>query len=223
MSRPKFERTKPHCNVGTIGHVDHGKTTLTAAITHTLAGIGVTKPYGFWEIDNAPEEKARGITIAISHVEYESPKRGEVNLRDRLGQHRHAGDTCPEGRARGEREGRALEGTGDKGIARGNNEWVDKLWALVDAVDTYSPTPQREVEKPFLMEVEDIFTITGRGTVATGRVERGKVKVGEEVESVGLRAQAKKTVVTGSEMFRKTLDEAVAGDNVGVLLRGGAK
>src|SRR5205809_13903 len=114
----------------------------------------------------------------------------------------------------------ALEGTGGKGIARGKNEWVDKLWALVDAVDTYIPTPQREVEKPFLMAVEDIFTITGRGTVATGRVERGKVKVGEEVEIVGLRAQAKKTVVTGIEMFRKTLDEAVAGDNVGVLLRG---
>src|SRR5437667_8167991 len=114
----------------------------------------------------------------------------------------------------------AREGAGGKGIARGKNEWVDKLWALVDAVDTYIPTPQREVEKPFLMAVEDIFTITGRGTVATGRVERGKVKVGEEVEIVGLRAQAKKTVVTGIEMFRKTLDEAVAGDNVGVLLRG---
>ena len=294
MSRPKFERTKPHCNVGTIGHVDHGKTTLTAAITHTLAGIGVTKPYGFWEIDNAPEEKARGITIAISHVEYESPKRHyahvdcpghadyiknmitgaaqmdgailvvsaadgpmpqtrehillarqvnvpyivvflnkvdmvddpellelvEVEVRDLLSQYQYPGDKIPVIRGSALKALEALEGTGGKGIARGKNEWVDKMWALVDAVDTYIPTPQREVDKPFLMAVEDIFTITGRGTVATGRVERGKVKVGEEVEIVGLRAQAKKTVVTGIEMFRKTLDEAVAGDNVGVLLRG---
>src|SRR5437879_2874462 len=259
MSRPKFERTKPHCNVGTIGHVDHGKTTLTAAITHTLAGIGVTKPYGFWEIDNAPEEKARGITIAISHVEYESPKRHyahvdcpghadyiknmitgaaqmdgailvvsaadgpmpqtrehillarqvnvpyivvflnkvdmvddpellelvEVEVRDLLSQYQYPGDKIPVIRGSALKALEALEGTGGKGIARGKNEWVDKLWALVDAVDTYIPTPQREVEKPFLMAVEDIFTITGRGTVATGRVERGKGKVGEEVGGGG--------------------------------------
>src|SRR5436190_1884034 len=198
MSRPKFERTKPHCNVGTIGHVDHGKTTLTAAITHTLAGIGVTKPYGFWEIDNAPEEKARGITIAISHVEYESPKRHYAHV------------DCP--------------GHADyiKNMITGaaQMDGVILVVSAADGVDTYIPTPQREVDKPFLRAVEDIFTITGRGTVATGRVERGKLKVGEEVEIVGLRPQAKKTVVTGIEMFRKTLDEAVAGDNVGVLLRG---
>jgi len=291
MAKQKFERTKPHVNVGTIGHVDHGKTTLTAAITQALSGIGVTKPYGFWEIDNAPEEKARGITIAISHVEYESPKRHyahidapghadyiknmitgaaqmdgavlvvsaadgpmpqtrehvllarqvnvpyivvflnkvdmvddpellelvEVEVRDLLNQYQFPGDDIPviKGSAL-----KALE-TLEKGHkARGQDEWVDKIWELVDAIDSYIPTPARDVDKPFLMSVEDIFTITGRGTVATGRVERGQVKVGEEVEIVGLRDQSKKTVVTGIEMFRKTLDEAVAGDNVGVLLRG---
>src|SRR5207253_10775577 len=146
--------------------------------------------------------------------------RGGGEGRALLGGYQCRGDRSRGSRGSGLKALEALEGTGGKGIARGKNEWVDKLWALVDAVDTYIPTPQREVEKPFLMAVEDIFTITGRGTVATGRVERGKVKVGEEVEIVGLRAQAKKTVVTGIEMFRKTLDEAVAGDNVGVLLRG---
>jgi elongation factor Tu len=291
MAKQKFERTKPHVNVGTIGHVDHGKTTLTAAITQTLAGIGVTKPYGFWEIDNAPEEKARGITIAISHVEYESPKRHyahidapghadyiknmitgaaqmdgavlvvsaadgpmpqtrehvllarqvnvpyivvflnkvdmvddpellelvEVEVRDLLNQYKFPGDEIPviKGSAL-----KALEVLEKGHKKRGEDEWVDKIWELVDAVDSYIPTPTRAVDKPFLMSVEDIFTITGRGTVATGRVERGQVKVGEEVEIVGLREAAKKTVVTGIEMFRKTLDEAVAGDNVGVLLRG---
>ncbi|MDR7401406.1 MAG: elongation factor Tu [Armatimonadota bacterium] len=299
MSKPKFERTKPHVNVGTIGHVDHGKTTLTAAITHTLAGIGVTKPYGFWEIDNAPEEKARGITIAISHVEYESPKRHyahvdcpghadyiknmitgaaqmdgailvvsaadgpmpqtrehillarqvnvpyivvflnkvdmvedpellelvEVEVRDLLTQYQFPGDKVPVVRGSALKALEALESGQVKavpgqGAPRGVNPWVDKIWELVDAVDTYIPTPQREVDKPFLMAVEDIFSITGRGTVATGRVERGTLRVGEEVEIVGLRPQPKRTVVTGIEMFRKTLDEAVAGDNVGVLLRG---
>src|SRR5207247_1105367 len=187
MSRPKFQRTKPHCNVGTIGHVDHGKTTLTAAITHTLAGIGVTKPYGFWEIDNAPEEKARGITIAISHVEYESPKRHYAHV-DCPG-HADYSKNRITGAAQvdGARQG---VGGGGRGRARGKNGGGEKLWALVEAVDTYTPTPQGEVERPFLMAVEDIFTITGGGTVATGRVERGKVKVGEEVEIVGLRAQA---------------------------------
>jgi elongation factor Tu len=291
MAKQKFERTKPHVNVGTIGHVDHGKTTLTAAITQTLAGIGVTKPYGFWEIDNAPEEKARGITIAISHVEYESPNRHyahidapghadyiknmitgaaqmdgavlvvsaadgpmpqtrehvllarqvnvpyivvflnkvdmvddpellelvEVEVRDLLNQYKFPGDEIPVIKGSALKALEVLE-KGQK--KRGEDEWVDKLWELVDAVDSYIPTPTRAVDKPFLMSVEDIFTITGRGTVATGRVERGQVKVGEEVEIVGLREAAKKTVVTGIEMFRKTLDEAVAGDNVGVLLRG---
>jgi len=292
MAKAKFERTKPHVNIGTIGHVDHGKTTLTAAITHTLAGIGVTQPKGYYDIDNAPEERARGLTINISHVEYESPKRHyahidapghadyiknmitgaaqmdgailvvsasdgpmpqtrehvllarqvnvphivvflnkvdmvddpellelvEVEVRDLLSKYQFPGDKTPIIRGSALRALEALEK--QPGLKRGQNEWVDKIWELVDAVDSYIPTPQRETEKPFLMSVEDIFTITGRGTVATGRVERGKVKVGEEVEIVGLRPQAKRTVVTGIEMFRKTLDEAVAGDNVGVLLRG---
>jgi len=292
MAKAKFERTKPHVNIGTIGHVDHGKTTLTAAITHTLAGIGVTQPKGYYDIDNAPEERARGLTINISHVEYESPKRHyahidapghadyiknmitgaaqmdgailvvsasdgpmpqtrehvllarqvnvphivvflnkvdmvddpellelvEVEVRDLLSKYQFPGDKTPIIRGSALRALEALEK--QPGLKRGQNEWVDKLWELVDAVDSYIPTPQRETEKPFLMSVEDIFTITGRGTVATGRVERGRCRVGEEVEIVGLRPQAKRTVVTGIEMFRKTLDEAVAGDNVGVLLRG---
>ena len=294
MAKAKFERTKPHVNIGTIGHVDHGKTTLTAAITHTLAGIGVTQPKGYYDIDNAPEERARGLTINISHVEYESPKRHyahidapghadyiknmitgaaqmdgailvvsaadgpmpqtrehvllarqvnvpyivvflnkidmvddpellelvEVEVRDLLTKYQFPGEKTPIVRGSALKALEALEGAGGKGIPRGQNEWVDKIWELIDAVDSYIPTPAREVDKPFLMAVEDIFTITGRGTVATGRVERGKVKVGEEVEIVGLRPESKRTVVTGIEMFRKTLDEAVAGDNVGVLLRG---
>jgi len=292
MAKAKFERTKPHVNIGTIGHVDHGKTTLTAAITHVLAGTGITKPYGFWEIDNAPEEKARGITIAISHVEYETAKRHyahidapghadyiknmitgaaqmdgailvvsaadgpmpqtrehvllarqvnvphlvvflnkvdmvddpellelvEVEVRDLLTTYQFPGDKIPVIRGSALKALEALEkGQGKKA---GENEWADGIRALMEAVDNYIPTPSREVDKPFLMAVEDIFTITGRGTVATGRVERGKLKVGEEVEIVGLRPTAKKTVVTGIEMFRRTLEETVAGDNVGVLLRG---
>ncbi|MDQ7844702.1 MAG: elongation factor Tu [Armatimonadota bacterium] len=293
MAKAKFERTKPHVNIGTIGHVDHGKTTLTAAITHTLAGIGVTEAKGYYDIDNAPEEKARGLTINISHVEYETEKRHyahidapghadyiknmitgaaqmdgailvvsaadgpmpqtrehvllarqvnvpyivvflnkvdmvddpelldlvEVEVRELLTRYQFPGEKVPVVRGSATKALEVLE-QAPGAIKRGQNEWVDRIWALMDAVDSYIPTPQREVDKPFLMAVEDIFTITGRGTVATGRVERGKLRVGEEVEIVGLREQAKKTVVTGIEMFRKTLDEAVAGDNVGVLLRG---
>ncbi|MHB8733061.1 MAG: elongation factor Tu [bacterium] len=292
MAKAKFERTKPHVNVGTIGHVDHGKTTLTAAITGVLASLGKTKALGFYEIDNAPEEKERGITIAISHVEYETEKRHyahvdcpghadyiknmitgaaqmdgailvvsaadgpmpqtrehillarqvgvpyivvflnkvdmvddpellelvEVEVRDLLKQYQFPGDEIPvvKGSAL-----KALEAVAAKAkVARGGEAAAQCIWELMDAVDSYIPTPEREVDKPFLMSVEDIFTITGRGTVATGRVERGRLKVGEEVEIVGLRPAAKKTVATGIEMFRKTLDEGQAGDNIGVLLRG---
>jgi elongation factor Tu len=292
MAKAKFERTKPHVNVGTIGHVDHGKTTLTAAITGVLATLGKTKRLGFYEIDNAPEEKERGITIAISHVEYETEKRHyahvdcpghadyiknmitgaaqmdgailvvsaadgpmpqtrehillarqvgvpyivvflnkvdmvddpellelvEVEVRDLLKQYQFPGDAVPVIRGSALR---ALEAVEEKAkVGRGEDGRAACIWELMDAVDTYIPTPQRDVDKPFLMSVEDIFTITGRGTVATGRVERGRLRLGEEVEIVGLRPQAKKTVATGIEMFRKVLDEAVAGDNIGVLLRG---
>ena len=292
MAKQKFERTKPHVNIGTIGHVDHGKTTLTAAVTHALAVAGKTKAMGFYEIDNAPEEKERGITIAISHVEYETGARHyahidcpghadyiknmitgaaqmdgailvvsaadgpmpqtrehillarqvnvpyvvvflnkvdmvddpellelvELEVRELLSAYKFPGDDLPVVRGSALRALEALQG--NPKTQRGENEWVDGVWALMDAVDKYVPSPQREVEKPFLMAVEDIFTITGRGTVATGRVERGKLKVGEEVEIVGLRPEARRTVVTGLEMFRKSLEETLAGDNVGVLLRG---
>ncbi len=292
MAKAKFERTKPHVNVGTIGHVDHGKTTLTAAITGVLATLGKTKALGFYEIDNAPEEKERGITIAISHVEYETEKRHyahvdcpghadyiknmitgaaqmdgailvvsaadgpmpqtrehillarqvgvpyivvflnkvdmvedpellelvEVEVRDLLNQYEFPGDKLPVIRGSALR---ALEAVAEKGkVGRGQDARAAAIWQLMDAVDTAIPTPKRDVDKPFLMSVEDNFTITGRGTVATGRVERGRLRLGEEVEIVGLRTQAKKTVATGIEMFRKVLDEGVAGDNIGVLLRG---
>jgi len=292
MAKQKFQRTKPHVNIGTIGHVDHGKTTLTAAITYTLAGVGKTAAKGYYDIDNAPEEKERGLTINISHVEYETGARHyahvdcpghadyvknmitgaaqmdgailvvsgsdgpmpqtrehillarqvnvpyivvflnkidmvddpelldlvEVEVRELLSKYQFPGNEIPVIRGSGLKALEALEG--NPKLAKGQNEWVDKVWELMEAVDKYIPTPQREVDKPFLMAVEDIFTITGRGTVATGRVERGKVQVGEEVEIVGLRAEAKRTVVTGLEMFRKSLDEALAGDNIGILLRG---
>ncbi|MDR7539346.1 MAG: elongation factor Tu [Armatimonadota bacterium] len=292
MAKPRFERTKPHVNVGTIGHVDHGKTTLTAAITHALAHEGLAQPKGYYDIDNAPEERQRGLTINISHVEYETGKRHyahidcpghadyiknmitgaaqmdgailvvsaadgpmpqtrehillarqvnvpaivvflnkvdmvddpelldlvEVEVRELLTRYQFPGNEIPVVRGSALKALEVLEG--NPRVRRGEDAWVDRIYELMDAVDGYIPTPVREVDKPFLMAVEDIFTITGRGTVATGRVERGKVKVGEEVEIVGLRAEARRTVVTGLEMFRKTLEEAVAGDNIGVLLRG---
>ncbi|EKE04188.1 MAG: hypothetical protein ACD_20C00097G0005 [uncultured bacterium] len=291
MARAKFERTKPHVNVGTIGHVDHGKTTLTAAITFSLAAAGQAEAKAFDQIDAAPEEKARGITISTAHVEYETVERHyahvdcpghadyvknmitgaaqmdgailvisaadgpmpqtrehillarqvgvpklvvflnkvdmvddpelldlvELESRDLLSVYEFDGDNLPFVRGSALK---ALEAvTANPKIARGENEWVDKIWELMDAVDSYVPTPERATDLPFLMPVEDVFSITGRGTVATGRVERGKVKVGEEVEIVGFHP-TRKTVCTGVEMFRKQLDEGLAGDNIGALLRG---
>jgi elongation factor Tu len=291
MARAKFERNKPHVNIGTVGHVDHGKTSLTAAITLTLAASGKAKARKYDEIDAAPEEKARGITINTAHVEYETDERHyahvdcpghadyvknmitgaaqmdggilvvsaadgpmpqtrehillakqvgvpslvvflnkedqvddaellelvELEVRELLSQYEFPGDDIPivTGSAL-----KALEAlTANPKIAKGDNEWVDKIYSLMDAVDEYIPTPEREVDKPFLMAVEDVFSITGRGTVATGRIERGKVKVGETVEVIGIR-DTRTTTVTGVEMFQKTLEEGLAGDNVGLLLRG---
>ena len=291
MGKAHYERTKPHVNIGTIGHVDHGKTTLTAAITMALAVEGEAQIMAYDQIDKAPEEKARGITINTAHVEYETAKRHyahvdcpghadyvknmitgaaqmdgailvvsaadgpmpqtrehillarqsgvpyiivflnkadqvddpelielvEMEVRDLLNEYEYPGDDIPiiVGSAY-----EAMEALiKNPNIKRGENEWVDKIWELMDAVDAYIPTPQRDVDKPFLMPIEDIFTITGRGTVVTGRVDRGKLKTGDEIEIVGLM-DTKKTVVTGVEMFRKTLDEAMAGDNIGALLRG---
>ena len=292
MAREKFERTKPHVNIGTIGHVDHGKTTLTAAITATLAlgGTAVAKNYA--DIDAAPEERARGITINTAHVEYETDNRHyahvdcpghadyvknmitgaaqmdgailvvsaadgpmpqtrehillskqvgvpdivvflnkedqvddpellelvELEVRELLSAYDFPGEDIPicPGSAL-----QALEAiSANPGIQRGENPWVDKIFALMDAVDEYIPTPERDVEKTFLMAIEDVFSITGRGTVATGRIERGVIKVGENVEIVGLSEETKTTTITGIEMFQKTLDEGYAGDNVGILLRG---
>jgi elongation factor Tu len=285
MAKAKFERTKPHMNVGTIGHVDHGKTTLTSAITRVLAHKGMAEYQDFWSIDKAPEEKERGITIAVAHVEYETANRHyahidcpghadyvknmitgaaqmdgavlvvsaadgpmpqtrehillarqvgvpamvvflnkvdmvddpelldlvELEVRELLTQYEFPGDEIP-----------FVRGSALKAMESG--EWEAEetkcVHEVLAAIDEYIPTPERDVDKPFLMPVEDVFTITGRGTVATGRVERGKVRTGEEVELVGLSAESKKTVCTGVEMFRKTLDEGQAGDNIGVLLRG---
>lgn len=291
MARGKFERKKPHVNIGTIGHVDHGKTTLTAAITMALASQGGGKGRRYDDIDSAPEEKARGITINTAHVEYETENRHyahvdcpghadyvknmitgaaqmdgailvvsgadgpmpqtkehillakqvgvpnvvvflnkedqvddeellelvELEVRETLDNYEFPGDEIPivAGSAL-----LALEAlTENPQLKAGENKWVDKIYELMRQVDSYIPTPERETDKPFLMAVEDVFSITGRGTVATGRVERGAVKVGESVELVGL-APTRATTVTGLEMFQKTLDESVAGDNVGVLLRG---
>ena len=287
MAKQKFERNKPHVNIGTIGHVDHGKTTTTAAITLCLSKTGNATVMRFDEIDKAPEEKERGITINTSHVEYQTAERHyahvdcpghadyvknmitgaaqmdgailvvsaadgpmpqtrehillarqvgvpyivvwlnkvdmvddevlievvEVEVRDLLNQYEFPGDEIP-----------IIKGSGLKALECGcgsrDCQWCSKIWDLMDAVDKYIPTPQRAVDKPFLMPVEDVFTITGRGTVATGRVERGTIKVGEEVHIIGLQEEVRKTVVTGVEMFRKLLDQAEAGDNVGLLLRG---
>ena len=291
MAREKFERSKPHVNIGTIGHVDHGKTTLTAAITSTLAAMGDSKAMNYADIDAAPEEKARGITINTAHVEYETAARHyahvdcpghadyvknmitgaaqmdggilvcsaadgpmpqtrehillarqvgvpglvvflnkkdmvdddellelvEMEVRELLSSYEFPGDDIPitAGSAL-----KALEYMQAKPkTQRGENEWVDGIYALMDTVDSYIQTPERETDKPFLMAIEDVFSISGRGTVATGRIERGQVKVQEEVEIVGLR-DTRKTTVTGIEMFRKLLDMGQAGDNAGLLLRG---
>ena len=292
MAREKFDRSKPHVNIGTIGHVDHGKTTLTAAITMAMAAAnGTASGKKYDEIDAAPEERARGITINTAHVEYETKTRHyahvdcpghadyvknmitgaaqmdgailvvsasdgpmpqtrehvmladqvgvpyivvflnkedqvddadllelvELEVRETLNQYKFPGDDVPvvTGSAL-----LALEAvTENTSIKPGDSKWVDKIYDLMDQVDEYIPTPTRDVDKPFLMPVEDVFSITGRGTVATGRIERGKVTIGDTIEIVGL-ADTRKTTVTGLEMFQKTLDESLAGDNVGVLLRG---
>src|SRR5947209_8410196 len=201
MAKEKFDRSKPHCNVGTIGHIDHGKTTLTAAITKVLAKNNPKIQFrSFDSIDNAPEERERGITIATAHVEYETKNRHYAHV------------DCP-GHDVPVVRGSAL------GALNGEAQWEAKIDELMEAVDKFVPQPTRSVELPFLMPIEDIFSISGRGTVVTGRIERGKVRVGEDVEIVGFR-ETRKSVCTGVEMFKKQLDEGMAGDNAGILLRG---
>ncbi|MEC0247183.1 elongation factor Tu [Paenibacillus chitinolyticus] len=283
MAKAKFERNKPHVNIGTIGHVDHGKTTLTAAITNVLSKRYGGAAVAFDQIDKAPEERERGITISTAHVEYETPNRHyahvdcpghadyvknmitgaaqmdgailvvsaadgpmpqtrehillsrqvgvpyivvfmnkcdmvedeellelvEMEIRDLLSEYEFPGDDTP-----------IIRGSAREALQNPDGEWADKIIELFEQVDTYIPTPERETDKPFLMPVEDVFSITGRGTVATGRVERGTVKVQDEVEIVGIAEETRKCVVTGVEMFRKLLDSAQAGDNIGALLRG---
>ena len=241
MAKEKYERTKPHVNIGTIGHVDHGKTTLTAAITKVLSEKGYAEFSDYANIDKAPEERERGITINTAHVEYETDKRHyahvdcpghavpamvvylnkadqvddpelielvEMEVRELLSSYDFPGDEIP-----------IIVGSALKAL-EGDEEAKKSILDLMDAIDDYIPTPDRPTDKPFLMPIEDVFTITGRGTVATGRVERGTVKVGDTVEIVGMSEEAKTTVVTGVEMFRKLLDLAEAGDNIGALLRG---
>ena len=284
MAKAKFERSKPHCNIGTIGHVDHGKTTTTAAITKVLAArVAGNAQVDFENIDKAPEERERGITISTAHVEYQTEKRHyahvdcpghadyvknmitgaaqmdgailvvaatdgvmaqtrehillsrqvgvpyivvfmnkcdmvedeellelvEMEIRELLNEYEFPGDDTP-----------IIQGSALKALEDPNGEWGDKIMELMDAVDSYIPDPERDTDKPFLMPVEDVFSITGRGTVATGRVERGTLHVSYEVEIVGIHEDVRKVVVTGIEMFRKLLDEAQAGDNIGALLRG---
>ncbi|MEK7298982.1 MAG: elongation factor Tu [Candidatus Margulisiibacteriota bacterium] len=287
MAKEKFDRSKPHVNIGTIGHVDHGKTTLTAAITRVLSSQGLAEFKAYDQIDAAPEEKARGITIATAHVEYQTEKRHyahvdcpghadyiknmitgaaqmdggilvvsaadgpmpqtrehillarqvnvpslvvflnkcdmvddpellelvEMEVRELLSKYEYPGDTTPIIR------GSALKALNASDASRDSAD-AKCIWELMDAVDSFIPIPEREVDKPFLMPIEDIFTITGRGTVATGRVERGRVKVGDDLEIVGMADEVIKTTITGIEMFRKLLDEGQAGDNMGALLRG---
>ena len=292
MARQKFERTKPHVNIGTIGHVDHGKTTLTAAITRVLSKNGLAEYQPYDRIDSAPEERARGVTINIYHAEYQTETRHyahvdcpghadyiknmitgaaqmdgailvvaatdgpmpqtrehillarqvnvpaivvfmnkvdmvdddelldlvELEVRELLSKYGFPGDEVPVIRGSGLQ---VVEAPDSEDWSRNtSNRWIKAIWELMDAVDSYIPLPQRELDKPFLMAVEDVFTITGRGTVSTGRVERGVLKTGEEVEIIGFRDETRKTVVTSIEMFRKILDTAEAGDNVGLLLRG---
>ncbi|GEN35293.1 MULTISPECIES: elongation factor Tu [Aneurinibacillus] len=283
MAKAKFERTKPHVNIGTIGHVDHGKTTLTAAITTVLSQTGKAQAMDYGSIDAAPEERERGITISTAHVEYETDNRHyahvdcpghadyvknmitgaaqmdgailvvsaadgpmpqtrehillsrqvgvpyivvfmnkcdmvddeellelvEMEIRDLLSEYEFPGDDIP-----------VIKGSAKEALDNPTGEWAQKILELMDAVDSYIPTPERAVDQPFLMPIEDVFSITGRGTVATGRVERGIVKVGDQVEILGLTEEPKTTTVTGVEMFRKLLDQAEAGDNIGALLRG---
>ena len=284
MAKAKFERTKPHCNIGTIGHVDHGKTTLTAAITKVLSTrVEGNTAENFEDIDKAPEERERGITISTAHVEYQTEKRHyahvdcpghadyvknmitgaaqmdgailvvaatdgvmaqtkehillsrqvgvpyivvfmnkcdmvddeellelvDMEIRELLNEYDFPGDDTP-----------IIQGSALMALEDPNGEWGDKIMELMDAVDTWIPNPERDTDKPFLMPIEDIFSITGRGTVATGRVERGVLHVSDEVEIVGITDETRKVVITGVEMFRKLLDEAQAGDNIGALLRG---
>ncbi len=227
MAKEKFERTKPHVNIGTIGHVDHGKTTLTAAITLVLSkrvAGNEGKIKSFDQIDNAPEEKERGITINTAHVEYETANRHYAHV-DCPG---HADYVKNMVTGAAQMDGAIIVVAATDGpmpqtrehiLLNGVEKWEDKVMELMDAVDTWIPLPPRDIDKPFLMPVEDIFSITGRGTVATGRIEAGVIKVGDEVEILGL-GEDRKSVVTGVEMFRKLLDTGEAGDNVGLLLRG---
>ena len=282
MAKAKFDRSKPHCNIGTIGHVDHGKTTLTAAITKVLAErvTGNEKVY-FENIDKAPEERERGITISTAHVEYQTEKRHYAHVdcpghadyvknmitgaaqmdgailvvaatdgvmaqtKEHILLSRQVGvpyivvflnkcdmvddpelielvemEVTEQLEEYGFNDCPIVKGSALKALEDPNGEWGDKIMELMDTVDSYIPDPERATDKPFLMPVEDVFTITGRGTVATGRVERGTLHLNEEVEIVGIKEETRKTVVTGIEMFRKLLDEAQAGDNIGALLRG---